>query len=170
MESRNLTPGLLLIAVGAIILMANLGFFSLVGFWPLIIILAGIFFLIQWIGDRENHGLLMPATVLTIVGLLFLYCEQYGWWNMSYLWPVFLLAPGFGFILMYLLGEQDRGLLVPGTILLVLGVFFLSINRWAGRWWPAILIVLGAVLLIRPPRKIEPTSTDTDDTQGQTSQ
>ena len=52
MESRNLTPGLLLIAVGAIILMANLGFFSLVGFWPLIIILAGIFFLIQWIGDR----------------------------------------------------------------------------------------------------------------------
>ena len=74
----------------------------------------------------------MPAAVLTIVGLLFLYCELDGWWRMQDLWPVFILAPGVGFILMFLFGSPDRGVLVPGTLLLVIGIVFLSANRWAG--------------------------------------
>lgn len=170
MESRNFIPGLLLIVVGAAILLANLGFFSLVGLWPLIVVLGGVFFLAAWLKERENYGLLMPATMLMICGFLFLYCEQFGWWHMGVLWPVFMLAPGLGFILMYLLGEQDIGFLIPGSILLVLGVFFLSINRWAGRWWPAVLIILGAVLLIRPPKKIECSSSGTNNTGSEMSQ
>lgn len=157
MESKNKIPGLLLIVTGAVILLANLGVFSLVGLWPLLVVLLGIFFFILWMKDRGDPGLLMPATILTIVGILFLYCEQYGWWNMSNLWPVFLMAPGLGFMLMYIFGEQETGLLIPGTLMLVLSIFFLSINEWAGRWWPVIMIILGAILLIRPPKKTIPS-------------
>ena len=157
MEPKNVIPGLLLIITGGVILLANIGAFSLVGLWPLLVVLLGIFFFILWLNDRGDYGLLMPATILTIVGILFLYCEQFGWWNMSNLWPVFLMAPGLGFMLMYLFGEQEAGLLIPGTLMLVLGIFFLSINEWAGRWWPVILIILGAILLIRPPKKNIPS-------------
>ena len=170
MESRSFIPGLLLIFVGAGILLANLGMFSLAGLWPLLLVLGGAIFLVSWLRDRGNYGLLMPATVLIVFGILFLYCEQYGWWNMSSLWPVFMLGPGLGFILMYLFGERDGGLLIPGTILLVVGVFFLSMGRWSGRWWPAVLIIIGAVLLIWPPRKIEGSFTDADDTGSESSQ
>jgi hypothetical protein len=158
MQSRNWGPGILLIILGIILLVGNLGYFSLLDYWPLLVIVAGLLFGIQWIGDRENYGLLMPASILIILGLLFLYCQLEGWYQMKDLWPVFIMAPGAGFILMYLLGEQEAGLLVPGGILLAVGVLFLSANDWAWRWWPAVLIVVGLLILLRPPKRTDFTT------------
>lgn len=152
MKSRNRGPGILLIVLGIILLVGNLGYFSLLDFWPLLIVFIGILFFIQWISDRENYGLLMPASIMIVIGLLFLYCEYYGWYQLGDLWPVFILAPGVGFILMYLLGEQEVGLLVPGCIMLAIGILFLSSNDWVWRWWPVVLIIVGALILLRPPR------------------
>ncbi len=154
MNTRNFGPGLVLIVLGAIILLSNLEVFDLWNLWPVLVILLGLFFFGLWIYDRDNYGLLMPATIVTIAGVLFLYCDGSGWFHMQDLWPVFLVAPGIGFMLMYFFGEQEGGLLVPGTILLVIGIIFLSANRWAGRWWPAILVFVGVLLLIRPPRRV----------------
>jgi len=155
MNSRNSGAGLLLILLGAILLAANLGAFSLLRFWPLLIVGLGIAFFLMWLGERANYGLLMPAAVMTVIGLLFLYCEIEGWYHMDQLWPVFLLAPGLGFILMYLLGIQDRGLLIPGGILLFLGILFLSVNRLTGRWWPLLLVIVGIMLLLKKPSDSE---------------
>ena len=170
MKSRDSGAGLLLIILGIVLLAANLGAFSLLRFWPLLIVGLGVAFFLRWMGERGNYGLLMPAAVMTIIGLLFLYCEIEGWWRMEDLWPVFLLAPGFGFILMYLLGTREPGLLVPGSILLIMGILFLSVNRWAGRWWPLLLVVVGLLILLRKPQEkvfVDATpegglSTDTD--------
>jgi hypothetical protein len=153
MQARHRGPGILLIILGILLLAGNLGYFSLLDFWPLLIVLAGILFLIQWFGDRANYGLLLPSTILIVTGLLFLYCQLDGWYHMGDLWPIFIIAPGAGFILMYLAGDQDAGLLVPGGILLAVGTVFLSANEWAWRWWPALLIVAGALILLRPPRR-----------------
>jgi hypothetical protein len=152
MNSRNPAAYLLIIA-GVLLLAANFGLFSLVRFWPLLVVAAGVVFFGLWVVDRQNYGILMPAAVLIVVGFLFLYCELSGWWRMQDLWPVFILAPGMGFLLMFLLGTPDRGVLVPGTLLLVIGIVFLSANRWAGRWWPLVLIAAGLLVLIRPPHK-----------------
>ena len=152
MKSRNRGPGYILILLGLILLVGNLGYFSILDFWPLLIVLAGVLFFIQWISDRENYGLLMPASIMIIVGLLFLYCEYFGWYQMRDLWPVFVMAPGIGFILMYLLGEQEAGLLIPGGIMLAIGILFISSNEWAWRWWPVVLIVVGALIILRPPK------------------
>jgi hypothetical protein len=154
MKIRNSGAGLLFIILGAVLLAANLGAFSLLRFWPLLIVGLGVSFFLMWFGERGNYGLLMPAAVMTVVGLLFLYCEIDGWQHMEDLWPVFMLAPGLGFILMYLFGTQDKGLLVPGGMMLFMGILFLSVNRLTGRWWPLLLIVVGIVLLlIRPQDK-----------------
>lgn len=163
MERRSLVPGLFLITIGAIILAANLSWFSILDFWPLLVILTGLFFFALWLRERENYGLLMPAAVVTIIGFLFLYCQGNGWWYMSDLWPIFIIAPGIGFFLMYIFGEQEGGLLVPGSILLVIGTLFLSIHDWSGWWWPILLILIGAVLLFRPPKKPERVLDDFND-------
>ncbi len=153
MKARHRGPGIILIILGILLLVGNLGYFSLFEFWPLLIVLAGVLFFIQWISDRENYGLLLPATIMIITGLLFLYCELYGWYHMKDLWPIFIMAPGAGFIFMYLLGDQEAGLLIPGGILLTVGIVFLSANEWVWRWWPAVLIVVGVLILLRPPRQ-----------------
>ena len=72
MRSRNFIPGLLLIVLGAIFLAGNLGAFEFWEYWPVIIILLGVAFFGIWLRERPNYGLLMPASVLTIVGILFL--------------------------------------------------------------------------------------------------
>ena len=162
MNSRSPAAYLLIVA-GLLLLAANFGLFSLVRFWPLLIVAGGVVFFGLWAVDRNNYGLLMPAAVLTIVGLLFLYCELDGWWRMQDLWPVFILAPGVGFILMFLFGSPDRGVLVPGTLLLVIGIAFLSANRWAGRWWPLVLIAAGLLVLMRPVRVLHEGGNDTRD-------
>jgi len=152
MRSRNFIPGLLLIVLGAIFLAGNLGAFEFWEYWPVIIILLGVAFFGIWLRERPNYGLLMPASVLTITGILFLYCQINGWYYLEDLWPVFMLAPGVGFFLMYFFGEQEGGLLIPGSTLMVLGLLFMSGNRWVGYWWPVILIVIGVLLLLRPPK------------------
>jgi hypothetical protein len=152
MSVRNAGAGLILIAIGGLLLLSNLGFVDIFGFWPLLVVAVGVAFFLMWVKDRSNYGLLMPFAVLTITGLLFLYCEYEGWWRMQDLWPVFVLAPGVGFILMYALGEQDKGLLFPGTIMLATGTVFLSVNPWSGRWWPIVLIIAGIIILLGGPR------------------
>ncbi len=58
--------------------------------WPLFIIGPGLgFFLLYFFGKKES-GLLVPAYILTGLGVLFILIESEGW----YLWPLLLVAGG----------------------------------------------------------------------------
>jgi hypothetical protein len=154
-NTKSLITGIILIALGIILLGDNLGFFyvSMDTFWPWFMIAAGAFFLVGWMSNREKYGLLMPATILLVYGFLFLYTTHGRWWRMEDLWPFFLIGPGLGFLLMYQFGTKDKGLLVPASILLGLGIIFL-IGEGTGRFfWPLLLILLGILVLFRSKRK-----------------
>ncbi len=145
---RRLLPGILLIVLGVFFLLSNLTEVDISGFWPLLLLAPGIYFFVLYFINRTDFGVLMPATVLTIIGLLFLYCEYAGWGAMHYLWPLFMLAPGIGFFLMYFLGKRERGFLIPGGILTGLAVLFLINLQDSDVFWPVILILAGLLLLI----------------------
>ena len=150
-DKKSLVTGLILIFIGIAFLGNNLGiiYISWEKFWPWFLIAGGILFFIGWLSDREKYGLLMPASILTIYGFLFLYFAHKHWWSMESLWPIFIIGPGVGFLLMYILGKRESGLLVPAGILLGLGVVFLI---GEGRWrffWPLLLILFGILLLFR---------------------
>lgn len=161
MNKKSFIIGLLLIAVGVLILADNLNLIpfyweDILDFgylWPWLMIIGGAFFWFNWVGNRREIGLLMPGTILPVYGGVFWYCVRYGWWNMEDLWPFFLIGPGLGFLMMYLLGKRDSGLLVPAGILLGLGLVF-----WAG-WnnfsllWPLILIAIGIRLILKHRHK-----------------
>jgi hypothetical protein len=128
----------------------DIGFETL---WPVFPLTAGIGLCAGYFLGRQNYGLLMPGTILTIIGLLFFYCEFFGWWRMETLWPFFILAPAAGFTVLYFGGgRKEPGLLVPAGILFVTGLFFLLVSVHAGQFWPVFLIIAGIVIIVSKGR------------------
>lgn len=154
--------GIVLIALGVLFLVFNFTDLRPRELWPLLFIAGGFYFYGLYFFDRQNYGVLMPATILTLYGLLFLYCATSGWDLMRGLWPMFMIAPGLGFLLMYVLGKKETGLLIPGWILTGIGIVFLFAFHEGGMLFPALLIIVGVVLLLSHRRTGRiPDSTDT---------
>lgn len=151
MKMSDMIIGVGLVILGILFLSENFGYieFDFRDVWPFFVILAGVGFWIGYYQDRKNYGLLMPGTILIIYGLLFFYCSTQGWYMMSVLWPIFILGPGIGFFMMYLLGEQEKGMLIPASILSGIAVLFLISHSGFWRYWPVALIIVGIVLMLR---------------------
>jgi hypothetical protein len=140
--------GIVLVVVGVLLLIVNFTTITIARIWPGFIILPGLLFLTQFIQDRSQYGLLMPFAILTTIGGLFLYCTFFGWHLMSELWPIFIAAPGFGFLLMYFFGKRDPGLIIPATILLAVAAIFSMLTAGPGIFWAAVLIISGLLILL----------------------
>jgi hypothetical protein len=146
-QNNSLVWGSFLVLTGAVLLVANLSTFDVGDYWPVFIVLGGLAFGVGYLLDRRNYGLLMPASILLVIGLLFLYCSLFEWDAMENLWPVFILAPAVGFIAMYFGGEREKGLLIPAGILSVIGLLFLFMSSGLGDFWPLFLIAAGVLLI-----------------------
>lgn len=148
---------LMMIVVGLAFFLASLGVltFSMSKLWPafplgLGVGLYGLFFF-TWLGERKTQGLLPVATVLTILGLSFLYSAHVGWNTWRYIWPVAPLSLGMGFYSMYLWGRREHEVLGPAGVLTAVALlsFLGSTLRFdIGKLWPVILILLGLGLLL----------------------
>ena len=156
---KSLLQGIALIALGTLFLLSNFTELRARELWPLFVLSPGLYFFLVFLMDRTNYGVLMPATVLTVTGLLFFYCAFEGWYLMRMLWPLFIIGPGLGFLLMYILGKKEKGLLIPGAILSGIGGIFLLGFTESEYLWPVILIAIGVFLLLRSKRSDQPTIT-----------
>lgn len=146
-ESR--TTGLVLIIVGIAFLILNTANIAWQKFWPLILIAGGIGFIALFLHDRKNYGVLMPASILIVVGGILTVGTWFGWENMNTLWPLFIAAPGLGFFAMYAFGPHEDGLLFPASILTGIAGVFVLIEYGKGEYWPALLILVGLILILR---------------------
>lgn len=146
-DRRSFFPGILLIGLGLILLLPKITDLRIHNLWGLIILITGVAFFAGFLADRSRTGFLIPAGVLTTIGGLFLYCSIEGWWTMRTLWPVFIAAPGVGFLLQYLFGKRDQGVLDTALILLGTAVVFLAFLSDGGLVLPLLLIALGALFL-----------------------
>jgi len=102
--------------------------------------------------DEEKHnskGAILPGMILIILGLAF-FLPQLGIGESGDLWPAFILAPGLGFLALYLASdnrEKTAGLLIPGVITTLIAIFFFVLN-YAG-WenmetlWPMFPLFVG---------------------------
>ena len=152
-NKSNFITGLVLILLGIFMLSAQFGLICWENLWPFFLIVGGVLFLLGFLMNRNNYGLLMPASVLTIIGLLFLYTNTGRWYEMENLWPTFVLAPGIGFVLMYMFGPKGNGLWIPAAILLTIALIFYARFWLVFRYWPVILIAIGLYILISANKK-----------------
>jgi len=176
---RNRGPvyvGILLVLFGAIFLVAQLGEsvsdvlrlrLGWAVMWPFLILLAGLAFLlpllIWWDRRQEVVGLVMPGSIITMNGLILLYqntVRDFGSW--SYLWPLELVAVAIGLLLLYLLGNRDRGLLVAMGIVGGIGLVFLVVfsSAFGGGLLrfvaPVVLITIGLLTVLTSLSKRAP--------------
>ncbi len=148
----SVVPGLVLITLGIVFFLNNFGIidFNWESFWAYIILSIGVIFCIGFLADRKKDGYIIPGTILIIMGLIFIYCSKFGWEAMDHLWPFFILAPAIGLYAMYILSKHDRGLLIPAGILTAIGlVFLLQSYQWIKFIWPAVVILIGVLLLMK---------------------
>lgn len=154
----NLAGGLVLILVGALFLAAQLLPGLAISFsWPWAIIGTGILLLV--IGAATGvPAMAIPACIVGGIGGLLYYQNATGDWDSwAYAWA---LIPGFvgvGVVLSGLLGGSARQSVREGgwLILISLGLFaafgsFFGALGLVGHYWPALLILLGLLLLLRP--------------------
>ncbi len=125
-------------------------------YWAMVlIVVGGVLFLYALI--KRSEGGIFPGTFLFLLGLIFLLNQFDVIDPLSETWPLILIIIGVSFVMIFLVRPQDWGVLIPGGILIILGLIFLLRNyryiSWGTvgdilQWWPLILIVLGVKLLM----------------------
>ena len=146
--SPRVLPGLLIVALGVILLAHNFGYLSLESFrqlWPLLVVAFGL--QMMFAGGNRVVGL-----ALAISGLA-LQLDALGWITLEWreiwrFWPVALLVIGGGM----LLKPAKRENVIGGSILVALGAYFLASNLnliHFGLWelWPIAIIIAGVAMI-----------------------
>jgi hypothetical protein len=62
---------------------------------------------------------------------------------------------------MYYFGKKETGLLIPGSILTALGAIFLLLTTDYSYLWPATIIVVGIILILKSRRDQPPPTLPT---------
>ncbi len=153
----SLAAGLVLILLGALFLVVQFqpGWQRWLD-WPMIVIGVGAFLLLFGL-LMGTPGMAVPACIVGgIGGLLYWQNATGNWASWAYAWT---LIPGFvgvGVVLAAALGEGDRKAVSGGLWLVfislalftVFGSFFGTLG-FLGNYWPALLILLGLLILMR---------------------
>jgi hypothetical protein len=99
------------------------------------------------VAKQSNTGKIIPGVILIVLGILFL-LPKLGI-NFGNLWPLFILAPGLAFLTFCYFSpdkQKQAGILIPGTILTLISIFFLYMN-YAGweksdKLWPVYPLIV----------------------------
>lgn len=168
MNQRNMgsmIAGSVLIVLGGLFLMNQFFNISIGRFiWPLFVLLPGVaMFVAVYNGGKEIAGLAIPASVVSMVGLILLGQSITDHWeSWAYAWSlIFPTSIGLGMYIYGVRGEDDetkqrgRGMLRTGLILFViLAAFFEMIFAASGSivsrvFWPVLIILMGLYLILR---------------------
>ena len=151
--NKSLIMGIMLIIIGSVLLLPSFTDLTLGDLWPVLMLAPGILFFLGFVADRKSYGLLMPGAILTTYGLVFFYCTISGWSAMHELWAFYLVGPGIGFFLMYYFGKKETALLIPGTVLTLLGLIFILRSTDYDYLWPVAIILAGVLIIMIGKRK-----------------
>jgi hypothetical protein len=155
---QSATVGIGILAVGLIILLGKLGVFAFIGavFWPLFILIPGVLLHVLYFGRIVPSVALIPAGILTVVSVILLIGNWFGWGLMKYMWPLFLLAIAVGLYEFYVFGYiRSRQVWTAAVFLAALSIVLFGMTllwTWGIYVLAAGLIGFGTWLVLRRPR------------------
>lgn len=158
MNKQSAAVGFLVLAAGLVILLGKLGVFAFIGsvFWPLFILVPGVLLHVLYFGRMLPSIVLVPAGILTVVSLILLIGNWFGWNLLRFLWPFFLFAVAIGLYEYYIFGYARSRLVWNASLALAalsLLLFAMTLLwSWAGYLIAGVLIVCGAWLVLRKPQ------------------
>ena len=148
--------GIILIGIGLLFIVGRFLDFGGIGkLWPLFMFIPVIALIAALIKDpRKNAGTLIPITILTFLGIYFLWLNYSSWDRVVYTWPNFILAPGLGIMASWLI-TRDKGQLISAVVILIVGLLMygriimarigLQIDRIL---MLGILLILGGIIVL----------------------
>ena len=153
MKTIRYLVGLLLILIGGFSLITYIFHLNnelIHHLWFLCVLIPGLYFEMNYFQTRKNPGQLVPGGILTVIGLLFCFEILTRWDYSNYTWPIYLLAVAFGLLQLYLYDHQDKGLLIPITILCLISfLFYLQLFISSSLLLAIFLIIIGLYILLR---------------------
>ncbi len=162
-SKTSLLPGILLIIIGSLLLIhkLNILYFDWPKTYPIVFVAIGIALFASYFFNRNSNSVFW-GTIFTLGGVFF-FLRNYHFIDYYYVrevWPVFMMILGIAFIVLFIVRPQDWGVLIPGGILLILGTSFLlrSLHLWHAqeiirRYWPLLLILIGAGIILSSLKK-----------------
>ncbi|PKN96940.1 MAG: hypothetical protein CVU42_17810 [Chloroflexi bacterium HGW-Chloroflexi-4] len=162
-ESKRgtMAAGIILVALGAVFFALNLipGIVA-AKTWPLVLVVIGIGFCLPvliWPKQKESlAGLLIPGSILLVLGAIFLFNTFTGIWSVwAIAWMLIPGSVGLGLILGAWAGKWDKSVTKVGLWMLVLSLavfaLFASLfgNVVVKSIGAGLLVVTGLVLLVR---------------------
>ena len=154
MKKNNMIFGIILLGLGVMALLNNLNIinfsFSIWRLWPLVFIIPGLVFELNFFNNNGPVGLVIPGGILLTFGLIFMICSIFGYGHMVYLWPWFLGGVGVGFYQFYVFGNREKPIFWIAFSFLAFAATstVLSLLSFKGSFvFPVLLIVIGLILL-----------------------
>jgi hypothetical protein len=161
MKNVKLFFGVFITLIGLLLLLDQWGTPIRLGdFWPIILLIPGLFFWIQWLSKREQTGLIVPGTILVLYSFYFFFNQltDYHWAGQTSF--MFTGAVAGGLLVMHHFSPQKRkGSLIAGWILMGIALVTAASTILSGRLWPILFIAAGIILLYtkNTPAKKTPT-------------
>ncbi len=115
--------GPILIVVGLLMLLSQMGVPAFSHLWPLFLLALGVGLLIRYTQDRDESGPLFAGALLVLFGLFF-QLDQLVTLHLGDHWPFFILAPGLALLVLAIVGSGKRDTLIPGFVLIAVAVVF----------------------------------------------
>jgi hypothetical protein len=164
-QKKDLTGGLILVAIGLIALAGQFFTFSVPENLGLLIVpgLGGLF--LAWGILTRNPGLVIPGGILSGVGWgIYAISGPFSIWQGDNEGGVFLIFLGLGFGLITVITavftkETHWWALIPGGIIafvgasILFGGFLLTLLTYVGKLWPLALILLGISILVNAKKE-----------------
>ncbi|MFD2116244.1 hypothetical protein ACFSTH_08855 [Paenibacillus yanchengensis] len=148
MPKNKFSAGIILLLAGIIIVLGKWGVFGFLGsiFWPLLVLIPGILIHVLYFGRLIPAVSLVPGGILVVYSLLFILCNIFGWDNLKYLWPMFILGIAVGLYEYYMFGSGVPKVVWTSAIVLAATavLFFVLALMWSWGIYLVAALLIGA--------------------------
>jgi len=165
----NVLWGLFLVVLGLYFLAPLFGLDISINFgliWPFFMIVPAVGLWATCFASSEEPrdvGIVIPATILSVLGGLFLVMGVTDWKYIENLSFIFPFSVALAFWAAWLLGNRQVGFLIPAAILTLVSMIVFGAVNYTPYLLPLVLIGVGAIVIFRGKGSRPPELTERND-------
>ena len=124
---------IILIVLGLILMLETFNIVNgIIKLWPLLSLVIGIGFCLLFYQRKKKDLILLGlGTFITLISVFFFYLNFTSWWNLSYLWSMFVTILGLSFVPPFYF-RRNFALIILAALLIGAGVSFILVFSISG--------------------------------------